>query len=269
MESFRLILVNNAEPNNIKVYAKDYSEQYKKHFVVGMDDEMTYTSAFVSSEHHAFIKALMDFTPDHHEYWNLVSTNENVKGNTQHLYFKLDSEYKEFLRNYEGRGSYAEPGTSQEWGKLRFLGETIYIFEMLQCSGMSAVIGQYLADIFEDLCRINKDTAPRDFGDYLAMPLEERVYVKRGLDYDPNDPSKNQAEREAYVQSKPTFDDIIIAVHNKIPDAQLPKLYPHIINKDPNDMTVYGPDILMTAEEMTPIVQGIQQYYEERQRQQE
>lgn len=256
MESFRLILVNDADPNNIEEYVEDYSEQYKKHFIVGMDDELVYTSAHVSPEHHSFIKALMDFTPDDHEYWNLISANDKLKGNNYHLYFVLDLKYKEFLKNYEGKGSY-----TSSWGRLRFLGEAIKIFEMLQCSGMSSIIGQYLADIFEDLCKTDNDAAPRIYGDYLAIPLEERVYVKLGLDYDPNDPSKNKAEREAYVQSKPTFDDIIVAAHDKMPEAQLPKLYPHIINKSPDDMTIYGPDILMTPEELTPIVQNIMQHY--------
>jgi len=271
MESFRLILINNADPENVKEYVEDYSEKYNRRFIVGMDDELVFESPYVDPEHHAFIKALMDFTPEDHSYWDLLSNNEGIKGDTKMLKFDLEAKFKNFLKMYEGKGSYQSLAPNDRnvsrasWVYLRFLWEAGMIFHELQCSGMSAIIGQYLAAIFGDMRMKNKDTAPRDYGDMIAMPIDERMYKKLGLDYDDNDPEKNRAAREAYMNSKPTFDDVIIAVAKNVPNPQIINFYPNILNKDPNDFTVHGPEIVIKGEEMTAAVQKSMQSFDERQ----
>lgn len=258
MASFKLVAINDEDPDNPIAYSDVYGPEYTKHFIVGMDEELdesvAYRSQYVIPEHHMFIKELMGRFPDDHPYWKLQDTNEDMVGETKNLVFTLDEDTREFLNRYTGYGKGYTVGTN--WAFLRFLFDAGEILNTVGCKGMMAVLGQFLADhlppLVKDDERNGKITSHIIYADMLAKPLKERVYVIHGLDTD--EKIKN------YIMSKPSFNDVIWAIYDLnergIIKSHIWKLYEYIIQAGRNGPEK-GPEIEYSVEELTEIVNKI------------
>lgn len=216
-----------------ETFSATYDSGYTKHFLVGRLPSIEYASQYVLLEHHEFIQGLMNLYPDESEAWKRRASNENVRAEqTESLAFNLEPEAKDYIKKYEGFGDYV----SGDWAFLRFIYEAGEIFIALGCGAMAAVIGQYIADSFSALWERVPAVKGGDIiaGDYIALPDEERMYNRMNL--------KTEEEKKAYLDSQPSFDDIVRAVIKYFgPQPLLETLYPHIINADPDSLVRYGP----------------------------
>jgi len=242
-------------------FTHTFSPKYSKHFNVGSTEEITFNPIqddldaladkgienptalkkyYFSDKTFKFMESLMDRYLNNPEAWKRLASNKNIP-RPQSLIFTLSDEENNFLKKFESIGH------SNDYGRLKFIYDTGEIFiRALDCQGMAAIIGQYIAnamDATEDV---------KEMGDLIAYPEELRVYVSKGLN--------TQEEKNKYMESIPSYDDMIRAMRIYFPDSPILPFYSHI-SDDPN-APVMGPALPEGVEFTFEMLKAAIQYYQ-------